>query len=107
MLKNRLVLGAVALVLVSGCFASDDVEVIESSGNSQLVETLHLHEAVMLKLIHKTAKLEKELNELKNKISKQNTMKKENKVSSIGSSVTPSKYDKEFRAYIEASKKGQ
>jgi len=100
MLKNRLIISAVLLVVTTACFASYDTEVIESVPNDRLVKILHLHEDVMLKLIHKTAKLEKELRALQKKVAEKSETASSNKNPAVSS-----KYDKEFRAYIEASKK--
>lgn len=105
MLKNRFVAVAVSLIVVTGCFANESTEVIESSANGRLVKTLHLHEDVMLKLIHKTEKLEKEVSELQEKIVKISEAKKSTAANTNNGSTVSSKYGKEFRAYIEASKK--
>ncbi len=105
MLKNRLAIVAVSLIVTTGCFANESTEVIESSANSKLVKTLHLYEDVMIKLIHKTTKLEKDLGSLQNKVAKMSEAKKSEAASNSSGSAVSSKYDKEFRAYIEASKK--
>jgi hypothetical protein len=110
MLENRLVAGFVSLVVASGCFAGEtvnysggSVNVSERSANTNLVKTLRLHEEVMLKLINKTTNLEKEVERLQKKIANMDLSTKSS--SSAKEASVSSKYDKEFRAYIEASKK--